>query len=96
MVDGSDGSDATDITYLSFGNEDEDADDVGRETDHLGVLMVSYRDGKVDVFLDVEKVEGRWENKYVGCYHLTSRAVSDGAFNRRVKTNFQCWPYMNP
>jgi nucleoporin NUP82 len=67
-IDGSDGGDATDITYLSFGNEDEDVEDAGRETDHLGVLMVSYRDGKVDVFLDVEKVEGRWENKYVGLY----------------------------
>ena len=96
MIDGSDGGDATDITYLSFGNEDEDAEDPGRETDHLGVLMVSYRDGKVDVFLDVEKVEGRWENKYVGFYLLIPRAVPDESPYRRVKTNSQCWPYMNP
>lgn len=71
VLDGSDGGDATDITYLAFGNDDEDADEGGRETDHLGVLLVSYQDGKVDVFLDVEKVEARWEDKHVCASHMS-------------------------
>ncbi|KAJ7937199.1 hypothetical protein B0H13DRAFT_2226595 [Mycena leptocephala] len=59
---GSDGGDATDIMYLAFG-ADEDADDDGEggETEHLGVVVVSFQDGKIDVCLDVEKVEARWD-----------------------------------
>ncbi|KAJ3550617.1 hypothetical protein NMY22_g347 [Coprinellus aureogranulatus] len=74
-LDGSDGGDATDIMYLSFGNDDQEAEDEGKETDHLGVLVVSYQDGKVDVFLDVEKVEGRWENKHMRKNELPMLAV---------------------
>ncbi|KAF7331967.1 hypothetical protein MKEN_00077000 [Mycena kentingensis (nom. inval.)] len=60
---GSDGGDATDIMYVAFGSdEDADADgDEGGETGHLGVVLVASQDGKVDVCLDVEKVEARWE-----------------------------------
>ncbi|KAG6880302.1 hypothetical protein C0992_000079 [Termitomyces sp. T32_za158] len=62
ILDGSDGGDATDIAYLSFDAEsDEDGD--GTETEHLGVVVVAFQDGKVDVCLDVEKVEARWETK---------------------------------
>jgi nucleoporin NUP82 len=48
--------------YLAFG-ADEDADDEaeGGETEHLGVVVVSFQDGKIDVCLDVEKVEARWD-----------------------------------
>ncbi|KAG5637461.1 hypothetical protein H0H81_004478 [Sphagnurus paluster] len=63
MLDGSDGGDATDISYLSFDADDEDGERDGGETEHLGVVMVAFQDGKVDVYLDVEKVEARWENK---------------------------------
>ncbi|KAH6915231.1 hypothetical protein BKA70DRAFT_570030 [Coprinopsis sp. MPI-PUGE-AT-0042] len=62
ILDGSEGGNATDIIYLEFGTDD-DAEGEGRETDHLGVIMVSYQDGKVDVSLDVEKVEARWNVK---------------------------------
>ncbi|EGO27441.1 hypothetical protein SERLADRAFT_446672 [Serpula lacrymans var. lacrymans S7.9] len=58
---GSEGGDATDIAYIAFVNGDEE-DDEG-ETERLGVVVVTYKDGKVDVYLDVEKVEARWESK---------------------------------
>lgn len=61
MIEGSEGGDATDITYLAFG-ADDDADGEG-ETERLGVVLITYQDGKVDVCLDVEKTEARWENK---------------------------------
>nr|GAT54001.1 predicted protein [Mycena chlorophos] len=60
-IPGSEGGDATDLMYISFGSEeDRDAGD-GGETGHLGVVLVAYQDGKVDVCLDVEKVEARWD-----------------------------------
>lgn len=63
MLDEGDGGDATDIVYLAFGG---DEDDVGEgETERLGVVLVAYQDGRVDVCLDVEKVEARWETKGV-------------------------------
>ncbi|TFK43370.1 hypothetical protein BDQ12DRAFT_622288 [Crucibulum laeve] len=71
----SEGGDATDITYLAFGTDDEDSEDGGAETEHLGVMMVAYQDGKVDVFLDVEKVEARWDIKHVSNRDLPMLAV---------------------
>jgi nucleoporin NUP82 len=62
-LDGSEGGDATDIAYLDFGNDDADGGE--GETDSLGVVMIAFQDGKVDVCLDVEKVEARWESKQV-------------------------------
>lgn len=65
-LEGSDGGDATDITYLTFGpdeEEDVDGEAEGAETEHLGVVTIAYQDGRVDVCLDVEKVEARWESK---------------------------------
>ena len=62
-LDGSDGGDATDIVYVSFG--DDAAEESDGETERLGLILVAYQDGKVDVFLDVEKVEARWELKQV-------------------------------
>lgn len=74
-LEGSDGGDATDITYLSFGNDEEEED--GRETDHLGVIVVAYQDGKVDLFLDVEKVEAKWTTKYVSLFEKFPEYISD-------------------
>ncbi|KAJ7068127.1 hypothetical protein C8F01DRAFT_592444 [Mycena amicta] len=59
---GSDGGDATDIMYVAFrSDEDNEEDGDGGETGHLGVVLVAFQDGKVDVCLDVEKVEARWD-----------------------------------
>lgn len=66
ILEGSEGGDATDITYLAFGSgDDENEEEEGHNTEHLGVVMVSYQDGKVDLFLDVEKVEAGWDSKQV-------------------------------
>ncbi|KAJ7086738.1 hypothetical protein C8R44DRAFT_862052 [Mycena epipterygia] len=62
ILAGSDGGDATDIMYLAFGtDEDVEDDGEGGETEHLGVVVVVFQDGKIDVCLDVEKVEARWD-----------------------------------
>ncbi|KAJ7638640.1 hypothetical protein FB45DRAFT_903426 [Roridomyces roridus] len=59
----SEGGDATDIMYLAFGTDEENEDQEGEggETEHLGVVVVVFQDGKVDICLDVEKVEARWD-----------------------------------
>ncbi|KAI0082558.1 hypothetical protein K474DRAFT_1655355 [Panus rudis PR-1116 ss-1] len=62
ILDGSEGGDATDLVYLAFGSKAEDEENEG-ETERLGVILVSYKDGKVDVCLDVEKVEAKWEHR---------------------------------
>ena len=67
----SEGGDATDIAYLAFGTESYDRDNEVSDPEHLGVILVSYQDGRVDLFLDVEKVEARWETKQV-CMHPAS------------------------
>ncbi|KAI0650605.1 hypothetical protein C8Q79DRAFT_1063880 [Trametes meyenii] len=58
---GGEGGDATDIVYLSFG--DDAAEESEGETERLGLVLVSFQDGKVDLYLDVEKVEARWDTK---------------------------------
>ncbi|KAH7887865.1 hypothetical protein F5I97DRAFT_1863655 [Phlebopus sp. FC_14] len=60
-LEATEGGDATDIAYLAFINDDDDEND--GETERLGIIMVTYQDGKVDIYLDVEKVEARWESK---------------------------------
>ncbi|KAF9469037.1 hypothetical protein BDZ94DRAFT_1182915 [Collybia nuda] len=75
ILEGSEGGDTTDITYLAFGADEEDSDGDGGETEHLGVVMVAYQDGKIDVCLDVEKVEARWETKQGGARDLPMLAV---------------------
>jgi nucleoporin NUP82 len=62
-LDGSEEGDATDILYLSFDKDDE-VDDDG-ETERLGLVLLGFQDGKVDVCLDVDKVEARWESRQV-------------------------------
>ncbi|VDB86566.1 unnamed protein product [Peniophora sp. CBMAI 1063] len=57
-LSGSNYVDTTDIVYLSFGNEslrDEDS-----EKERLGLVLIASQDGRVDVCLDVDKVEARW------------------------------------
>ena len=71
-LEGSEGGNATDITYLSFGNSFED---VEGETERLGVILIAFQDGKIDVCLDVDKVEARWENKQVCHYSLFNLAL---------------------
>lgn len=68
MLEGGEGGDATDIVYLSFGaDEDEDDGGLGVDgaTERMGVVLVAYQDGRVDVCLDVEKTEAGWETKLV-------------------------------
>lgn len=62
-LEGGEGGDATDIVYLAFGTDEDDEGE--GETERLGVVLVVFQDGKVDVCLDVEKVEARWESKMV-------------------------------
>jgi nucleoporin NUP82 len=63
ILEGSEGGDATDIMYLTFGSDCEE--DGEGETERLGIILIAFQDGKVDVCLDVEKVEARWETKQV-------------------------------
>lgn len=64
MLDGSEGGDATDIIYLSFSQTpDNDSDVEDGVAENLDVVLIAYQDGKVDVCLDVEKVEARWQSK---------------------------------
>jgi nucleoporin NUP82 len=80
ILEGSEGADATDITYLAFGsvddlyNANDSIEDEG-ETERLGLVLVAFRDGKVDVCIDVEKVEARWESRNVS-FSLSSRRIS--------------------
>ncbi|KAF8639690.1 hypothetical protein AX17_000954 [Amanita inopinata Kibby_2008] len=74
MLDGSEGGDATDVTYLAFGLNQEGIEGEGEAT-HLGAIMIAYQDGRVDVCLDVEKVEARWEQKQVLSQGLPMLAV---------------------
>ncbi|KZT12830.1 uncharacterized protein LAESUDRAFT_668845 [Laetiporus sulphureus 93-53] len=60
-LEGSDGGDATDIAYMAFGSDIEE--EFEGETERLGVIVAAFQDGRVDVYLDVEKVEARWEHK---------------------------------
>ncbi|KAI0321851.1 hypothetical protein OF83DRAFT_162519 [Amylostereum chailletii] len=60
---GSEGGDATDIVYLAFGNDVDRDEDGDGETERLGIVLIATQDGRVDVCLDVEKVEARWETR---------------------------------
>jgi nucleoporin NUP82 len=52
---------------LSFGG----ADSTGVELERLGAVLIAYQDGRVDVCLDVEKVEARWNIKQVSTDHIS-------------------------
>ncbi|KAG2152099.1 hypothetical protein BD769DRAFT_1403131 [Suillus cothurnatus] len=72
-LEDSEGGDATDISYLAFIRDDDDED--AGETERLGIVIVTFQDGKVDVCLDVEKVEARWESKQDKSQDLPMLAV---------------------
>lgn len=81
-LEDSPGGDATDLVYLTLGeafdDDDESESSVGA-SERLGVLLVVYQDGRVDVCLDVEKVEAKWEAaKLVSsiCRHPSSLALT--------------------
>lgn len=61
MLEGSEGADASDILYVAFGGDGEEEEEI--DTERLGVVLVAFQDGKVDVCLDVEKVEAKWEHR---------------------------------
>lgn len=68
ILDGAEGGDATDILYLAFGDGDDEMErNVEGATERLGVVLVAYQDGKVDVCLDVQKTEAAWETRLVCC-----------------------------
>ncbi|ESK97559.1 hypothetical protein Moror_17559 [Moniliophthora roreri MCA 2997] len=76
MLEGSEGGDATDITYLSFGRGyDKERDEDRPAVETLDVVLVTYQDGKVDLCLDVEKVEARWDSKQISTSDLPMLAV---------------------
>ena len=90
-LEGSEDGDATDILYLSFDNDDENDDD--GETERLGVVLVVTQDGKVDVCLDVDKVEARWETRQVSMRRSTNVHGLDFHCSPRM-LNCLCWQYM--
>ncbi|PFH52525.1 hypothetical protein AMATHDRAFT_139457 [Amanita thiersii Skay4041] len=75
ILEGSDGGDATDIVYLTFGLDHDDPDYEGGETAHLGAVVIAFQDGRIDVCLDVEKVEARWDGKQLASQGLPMLAV---------------------
>ncbi|KAH9049021.1 hypothetical protein EDB84DRAFT_32457 [Lactarius hengduanensis] len=84
MLEGSEGGDATDILYLAFDKDDETDDD--GETERLGVVLVVAQDGKVDICLDVDKVEARWENRQSTSAELPMLAVYETIDLGLIKT----------
>ena len=66
-IDGVTDGEATDLAYVSTGGSftDDEEDDIVSVRERLGILLVAYQDGRVDVCLDVEKVEARWEGDRV-------------------------------
>ncbi len=79
-LEGSEGGHATDIVYLTFGADAEEGSE--GETERLGVVLAVFQDGKVDVYLDVEKLEARWEIKQVRAHFRKSDSAG------RVSTDF--------
>ncbi|KAL0581995.1 hypothetical protein V5O48_000053 [Marasmius crinis-equi] len=76
LLDGSEGGDATDITYLSLGRDyEKEAEDDESSAENLGFLLLTYQDGKVDICIDVEKVEARWDSKHIASSDLPMLAV---------------------
>ncbi|KAG7097129.1 hypothetical protein E1B28_004507 [Marasmius oreades] len=76
ILEGGDGGDATDIAYLSVGCGHEKESEVEEASaESLGFVFITYQDGKVDLCLDVEKVEARWESKQIPSSDLPMLAV---------------------
>ncbi|KAH8118607.1 hypothetical protein DFH11DRAFT_1568326 [Phellopilus nigrolimitatus] len=66
-LEGSPSGDATDIVYLTLGSafmdDEADSEVSSLASERLGVLLIAFQDGRVDVCLDLEKVEARWDSK---------------------------------
>lgn len=62
---------ATDIMYLTLGSAFAEPDGEDMESsssissERLGALLVGFQDGRVDVYLDVEKIEAKWETQVI-------------------------------
>ena len=90
-IEGSEGGDATDIIYAVLGNGEDDEYYGG--TEKLGIVMIAYQDGKVDVCLDVDKVEARWEKKKVKPVQRSFIPTGIKRSHRTLRTICQCLPY---
>lgn len=94
-LDGVADGEATDIAYISTGGsftDDEEEEMSVRE--RLGILLVAYQDGRVDVCLDVEKVEARWEGDRVSCLSRTYLAFTAYATCREREGPYRLYPFM--
>lgn len=60
-LEGSEGGDATDIIYVSCGSDEDES----ATNEQLGIILIAFQDGKVDLCLDLEKIEAKWETKHV-------------------------------
>ncbi|TDL29694.1 hypothetical protein BD410DRAFT_817721 [Rickenella mellea] len=64
-LDDSINSFATDVVYVAFENNfDGDEEIVEENSERLNVVLIAFQDGRVDVCLDLEKVEAKWESKH--------------------------------
>ncbi|KAI6164741.1 hypothetical protein EDD17DRAFT_1557731 [Pisolithus thermaeus] len=74
-----------DIAYLSFTSDDDEGNE--GETERLGIVMIAYQDGKVDVCLDVEKVEARWESKQESSRELPIESSAEQSIMDLLQAN---------
>ena len=57
--------------YLTLGSAFAEPDGEDMESsssissERLGALLVGFQDGRVDVYLDVEKIEAKWETQVI-------------------------------
>ncbi|KAG8901716.1 hypothetical protein FRC00_005120 [Tulasnella sp. 408] len=62
-------TDACDILYLSYGfdapapDQEDESTAMASRQEYLGVILVSHVDGRVDVLLDLTKLEAVWEGE---------------------------------
>ncbi|GAA6047947.1 hypothetical protein JCM3770_006438 [Rhodotorula araucariae] len=74
LDNGADGA-ACDLAYLSYSARGGAGEDAEHAEEGLGVLAVAYRDGKVDLCLEVEKVEARFVGEASAPASRGARAV---------------------
>ncbi|KAF4574789.1 hypothetical protein EYR36_006139 [Pleurotus pulmonarius] len=70
-LEGSEGGDATDIIYVSCGSDEDES----ATNEQLGIILIAFQDGKVDLCLDLEKIEAKWETKHSSTQDLPMLAV---------------------
>ncbi len=77
-------SEATDICYVTLSSgAAEDDDDLleSLKAERLGAILVAFQDGRVDICLDLDKVEAKWDLKQVGM-DLSMCAESSHEFSK--------------